>query len=90
MNVMYNSDNYYVVEFPGRHGIELVDKTMGRAGFLEGAVEVKFRASMAHLAAGDFQRHMIEHRAIAEGDSDLIRGEHEHLQWIGQLSMRYQ
>ena len=53
MNVMYNSDNYYVVEFPGRHGIELVDKTTGRTGFLEGAVEVKFRASMADLAAGE-------------------------------------
>ena len=53
MNVMYNSENYYVVEFPGRHGIELVDKTMGRSGFLEGAVEVNFRASMADLAAGE-------------------------------------
>ena len=53
MNVMYNSENYYVVEFPGRHGIELVDKTTGRAGFLEGEVEVKFRASMADLAAGE-------------------------------------
>jgi ABC-type ATPase with predicted acetyltransferase domain len=53
MNVMYNSENYYVVEFPGRQGIELVDKTMGRAGFLEGEVEVKFRASMADLAAGE-------------------------------------
>jgi hypothetical protein len=51
MNVMYNSENYYVVEFPGRHGIELVDKTTGRAGFLEGAVEIKFRATMADLAA---------------------------------------
>jgi len=53
MNVMYSSENYCVVEFPGRHGIELVDKTTGRAGFLEGAVEVKFRASMAELAAGE-------------------------------------
>ena len=54
MNVMYSSENYYVVEFlPGRHGIELVDKTTGRAGFLEGAVEMKFRASMADLAAGE-------------------------------------
>jgi len=53
MNVMYNSENYYVVEFPGRAGIELVDKTTGRAGFLEGAVERKFRASMADLAAGE-------------------------------------
>ena len=53
MNVMYNSENYYVVEFPGLHGIELVDKTTGRAGFLEGAVEIQFRASMADLAAGE-------------------------------------
>ena len=53
MNVMYNSDNYCVVEFPGRRGIEVVDKTMGRAGFLEGAIERKFRASMADLAAGE-------------------------------------
>lgn len=53
MNVMYNSENYYVVDFPGGHGIELVDKTTGRAGFLEGAVEVKFRATMADFAAGD-------------------------------------
>ena len=53
MNVMYSSENYYVVEFPGRHGIELVDKTTGRAGFLEGAVEVRFRATMADLAAGE-------------------------------------
>ena len=53
MNVMYNSDNYCVVEFPGRLGVELVDKTTGRAGFLEGAVEEKFRASMAGFAAGE-------------------------------------
>ena len=53
MNVMYNSENYCVVEFPGRHGIELVDKTTGRTGFLEGAVEVKFRASMADFAQGE-------------------------------------
>ena len=53
MNVMYNSENYCVVEFPGGHGIEVVDKTMNRAGFLQGAVAVKFRASMADLAAGE-------------------------------------
>jgi len=53
MNVMYNSENYCVVEFPGRHGIELVDKAAGRAGFLEGEVETAFRASMAEFAAGE-------------------------------------
>lgn len=53
MNVVYNSENYYVAEFPGRGGIELVDKASGRAGFLEGAVESKFRARMADLASGE-------------------------------------
>ena len=52
MNVMYNSENYCVVEFrPLHQGIELLDKTTGRTGFLEGDVEQKFRASMADLAA---------------------------------------
>jgi len=32
MNVLYNSANYTVVEFPGRGGIELLDKTTRRAG----------------------------------------------------------
>lgn len=50
MNLMYSSENYYVVEFPGCAGIELVDKTTGRGGFLEGAVEAKFRTRMADLA----------------------------------------
>ncbi|MEW5865046.1 MAG: DUF3567 family protein [Pseudomonadota bacterium] len=51
MNVVYDSDHYYVAEFPGHAGIELVDKTTGRSGFLEGAVERKFRQRMANLAA---------------------------------------
>jgi hypothetical protein len=53
MNVLYNSENYYLVEFPGRRGIELVDKHRGRGAFLEGAVEMKLRASMADVAAQD-------------------------------------
>ncbi len=53
MHVMYSSENYYVVEFPGQAGIELVDKTTGRGGFLEGAVERKFRARMANLASAE-------------------------------------
>ena len=53
MNVLYNSEHYYVVEFPGLGGIELVDKSAGRGGFLAGAVELKFRATMADFAAGE-------------------------------------
>ena len=41
MNVLYNSENYYVVEFPGL------------GGFLAGALELKFRATMADFAAGE-------------------------------------
>ena len=26
MNIVYNSDNYYVVEYPVEHGYEVVDK----------------------------------------------------------------
>lgn len=53
MNVLYNSERYYVVEFPGQEGIELVDKSRACGAFLDGAVEVKFRASMADLASGE-------------------------------------
>lgn len=52
MNVLYDSEHYYVVEFPGRAGIELVDKTSCRGAFLEGALEARFRSGMAGLAAG--------------------------------------
>jgi hypothetical protein len=51
MNVLYNSENYYVVEFPGQRGVEVVDKHRGCGTFLEGALEVKFRASMADLVS---------------------------------------
>lgn len=51
MHVVYNSEHYYVAEYPGRAGIELVDKTTGRGGFLEGAVALQFRQRMASLAA---------------------------------------
>jgi hypothetical protein len=51
MNVIYNSEHYYLAEFPGWQGIELVDKARARGAFLEGPVETKLRASMADLAA---------------------------------------
>ncbi|HXZ51191.1 MAG TPA: DUF3567 family protein [Burkholderiales bacterium] len=51
MRVLYDSSNYYVVEFPGRHGIELVDKRAGRTAYLQGMLEARFRASMADLCS---------------------------------------
>jgi len=49
MNVLYDSKHFYMAEFPGCEGIELVDKASGRLGFLEGDVALKLRASMLHL-----------------------------------------
>lgn len=46
MNIVYNSENYYVVEYPQQHGYEVVDKHAGRGTFFQGDVAVKFRESM--------------------------------------------
>jgi len=46
MNLLYNSDNYYVLEYLFGHGYEVVDKHAGRGTFLLGDVAEKFRASM--------------------------------------------
>ena len=46
MNIVYNSENYYVVEYPQEHGYEVVDKHASRGTFFQGDVADKFRASM--------------------------------------------
>jgi len=46
MNIVYNSDNYYVVEYPGQHGYEVVDKQSSRGTYFQGNVAEKFRESM--------------------------------------------
>ena len=53
MKVLYDSSNYYVAEFPGCRGIELVDKRAGRTGYIEGMVEAQFRATMADLCSDE-------------------------------------
>ena len=52
MNVLYDSKHFYMAEFPGCAGIELVDKSTGRLGFLEGDVALKLRTSMLDLFSG--------------------------------------
>ncbi len=46
MNIVYNSDNYYVVEYPRQHGYEVVDKQSSRGTYFQGNVAEKFRESM--------------------------------------------
>ncbi|HXV10353.1 MAG TPA: DUF3567 family protein [Burkholderiales bacterium] len=51
MNVIYNSDNYYVVEYPAQHGYELVDKRSQRGTFFQGDVAARFAQSMQEVVA---------------------------------------
>jgi hypothetical protein len=51
MNVIYNSDNYYVVEYPAQHGYELVDKHAARGTYLQGDAADKFLESMKSAIA---------------------------------------
>jgi hypothetical protein len=46
MNIVYNSMNYYVVEYPQEHGYEVVDKQARRGTYFHGKVAEKFRDSM--------------------------------------------
>ena len=46
MNIVYNSDMYYVIEYSQNRGFEVVNKSLRRGTFFEGAVAEKFCASM--------------------------------------------
>jgi len=59
MNVLYDNGNYYVAEYPGL-GIELVDTRAGRGAYLEGALEQRFRAGMAHLISDGQNEESVE------------------------------
>ena len=52
MNVIYNSDNYYVVEYPAQQGYELVDKRSQRGTFFQGDVAARFAQSIQDVVAG--------------------------------------
>ena len=53
MNVIYSSDNYYVVEYPAQHGYELVDKHGRRGTFFQGVVADRFAQSLQAAVADD-------------------------------------
>lgn len=46
INVIYNSENYCVVEYPDVRAYEVVDKQGARGMFLQGDVAAGFRKSM--------------------------------------------
>ncbi len=53
MNVVYNSENFYVVEYADRRGFELVDKHSRRSTFFQGDVAEKFAQSVNNILSED-------------------------------------
>jgi hypothetical protein len=53
MNIVYNSENYYVCEYPAQQGYEVVDKTTHRGTFFQGDVALKFRDAMLRAVGED-------------------------------------
>jgi len=53
MNIIYSSDNFYVVEYPAQHGYELVDKRSQRGTFFQGDVAERFSQSLQAAVAED-------------------------------------
>ena len=49
MNMVFSSENYWVLAYPAEHGIELVDKTGGRSLFIQGAAAERFSDSMTEI-----------------------------------------
>ncbi|HYS58331.1 MAG TPA: DUF3567 family protein [Burkholderiales bacterium] len=52
MNVIYDSDNYYVVEYSDQHTYELVDKRSARGTFFQGDGAARFMEFM-RIAVGE-------------------------------------
>lgn len=50
MRIVYNSEQYYVAEYPGQQGLELVDKRSSRGTFFTGDVAEKFANAMNEVA----------------------------------------
>ncbi len=72
MNVVYNSDNYYVVEYADRRGFELVDKHGRRSTFFHGGVAEKFAESINGVIAEDASP---EHIDEFLGNFDILMGQ---------------
>ncbi len=72
MNVVYNSDNYYVVEYAERRGFELVDKHSRRSTFFQGDVAERFAQSINGVIAVDASPENIDDFL---GNFDVLMGQ---------------
>lgn len=51
MNVIYNSENYYIVEYPENKACELVDKRSARGCAFDGESATNFISALQRVAA---------------------------------------
>ena len=72
MNVVYNSDNYYVVEYADQRGFELVDKLSRRSTYFQGDVAQRFAHSINGVIAEDASP---EHIDQFLGNFDVVMGQ---------------
>ncbi len=53
MRIVYNSDQYYIAEYPGQQGLELVDKRTSRGTFFQGGIAENFANAMNAVVDAD-------------------------------------
>jgi len=60
MRIVYNSEQYYVAEYPGQQGLELVDKRSSRGTYFQGDVAEKFANAMNAAVSEDASEENID------------------------------
>jgi hypothetical protein len=53
MQIVYNSEQFYIVAYPAEEAYEVIDKTAGRGSFFGGDLAHRFQDSMRDVAAQD-------------------------------------
>jgi Protein of unknown function (DUF3567) len=53
MQIVYNSEQFYIVAYPAEEAYEVIDKTAGRGSFFGGDLAHRFHDSMRDMAAKD-------------------------------------
>ena len=51
MNVMYNDEGLYIVEYPGHDAIEVIDKRLGRGMVIRSEAALRFRLELGRAGA---------------------------------------
>ncbi|MGH8764307.1 MAG: DUF3567 family protein [Burkholderiales bacterium] len=69
INVIYNSDDYYVLGYPDERAYEIVDKRSARGRLFQGDIAARFMDSMRTAVAEDAS---VEHLDEFLGSFDVL------------------